>query len=230
MTPALPLLEHVRRLLERTYGMDAGIDDLSRFVIGDRGLLELYQGRDDGAEVVGAAAAAGPRTLVRDTGIDVRVCVYYPDAMIDRLERNPPQRGLDDGNVDDFADLVEELDHLLLLGARVRTRRAVTLFELELHANVSKHLVLSRFLSGTRGRLHDRHRIWLRHHLFLKHRFCDERLSVRRRYEDAARWAVRFLDRIARVRRERRLGVLREFHRASAPAKVALVERLASPR
>lgn len=230
MIPALPLLEHVRRLLERTYGMDPGIDDLARFVIGDRGLHLLYADRAAGTESLGAATAAGPRMLVRDTGSEVRVCVYYPDAMIERLERNPPQHGLDEGNVDDFADLVEELDHLLLLGSRVRARRAVTLFELELHANVSKHLVLSRFLSGRRGRLHERQRVWLRHHLFLKHRFCDERLAVRRRYEDAARWAVRFLDRVARIRPERRLRVLREFHRASVPAKVALVERLSGSR
>jgi hypothetical protein len=228
VTGKLPLLEHVRRLLERTYDMNPGIDDLGRFVIGDRGLLLLYPEGDGRPDVVGTARAMGPRTLVRDTGSEVRATVYYPDEMIERLERNPPQLGLDDGNVDDFADLVEELDHLLVLASRVRARRPVTLFELELHANVSKHLVLARFLSGRRGRLVEPQRVWLRHHLFAKHRFCDERVGVRRRYEEAARWAVRLLDQLPRLATERRIGVLREFHRASARAKVALVERLAS--
>ena len=208
--------------------MESGIDDLSRFLIGDRGLALLYGRSEPGIETVRSAQPAGPRTLVRETDGAVRACVYFPDAMIDRLERTPPQQGLDETNVDDFAALVEELDHLLLLGARVRGRRSVSLFELELHANVSKHLVLARFLAGGRGRLGDRRRIWLRHHLFDKHRFTDPHAGVRRRYEEAGRWAVRFLDQLATVGLEQRLGLLREFHRASTAGKLALVERLAA--
>ncbi len=228
MTLAVPLLEQVRRLLERTYGMRPGISDLSPFVIGDHGLAVLYGAGGSTIESVGAGARTGPRTLVRESAGSVRVSVYYPDEMIARLEAHPPQDGLDDTNVDDFAALVEELDHLLLLGERVRGGRAVSLFELELHANVSKHLVLARFLAGQRGRLGDHRRTWLRHQLFEKHRFTDARPAVRRRYEDAGRWAVRFLDRLAAAVAERRLGLLREFHRASAEAKVALVERLSA--
>ena len=62
--------------------------------------------------------AAGARTLVRETREGLRACIYYPDGMIRRLELFPPQRGLGDENVDAFADLVEELDHLLLLAER----------------------------------------------------------------------------------------------------------------
>jgi hypothetical protein len=49
---------------------------------------------------------------------------------------------------------------------------------------------------------------------------------VLRRYEQAGRWAVRFLDRLTGTEMSRRLALLREFHRASSAAKLALVERL----
>jgi hypothetical protein len=226
MSRALPLLEQVRRLLERTYAMEPAIADLSPFVIGDHGLAALYGAGDRAIETVESGSVMGPRTLVRESRGHVRVSVYYPDAMIERLEAHPPQDGLDDANVDDFAALVEELDHLLLLGERVRRGREVSLFELELHANVSKHLVLARFLAGQRGTLSARRRTWLRHQLFEKHRFSDPRPAVRRRYEQAGRWAVRFLDRLSGTESSRRLALLREFHRASSEAKLALVERL----
>jgi hypothetical protein len=227
MTRALPLLEQVRRLLERTYAMEPAIADLSPFVIGDQGLTALYGAEDRAIDTVESGLSAiGPRTLVRESRGEVRVSVYYPDAMIERLEAHPPQDGLDDANVDDFAALVEELDHLLLLGERVRRGREISLFELELHANVSKHLVLARFLAGRWGKLSGHRRTWLRHQLFEKHRFSDPRPAVRRRYEQAGRWAVRFLDRLTGTEMSRRLALLREFHWASSAAKLALVERL----
>ena len=91
---------------------------------------------------------SGARTLVRETDEGLRASIYYPDRLIRVLEQHPPQHGLCDANVDAFATLVEELDHFLMIVARARSGRPLTLFELELHANVSKHLVLSRFLAG----------------------------------------------------------------------------------
>ncbi len=107
-------------LLRRTYALTAPLLPIGRYVIGDAGLRALYpKGRARGA----LGAGEGARLLVRDTGAGVRACIYYPDAMIRRLEDRPPQRGLDDDNVDAFAVLVEELDHLLV-GRRAGARRA----------------------------------------------------------------------------------------------------------
>ena len=47
--------------------------------------------------------------------------------------------------------LVEELDHFLVLAARTRRGVPVSLLELELHANVTKDLVVRRMTFGTRG-------------------------------------------------------------------------------
>lgn len=219
------LIEIVQGLLERTYDIEPGLD-VSRFIIGDDGYRRFY-----GLEVLRQTVEAGghtARTLVRETLEGVRASLYLPDELVRTLEVVPPQRGLCNANVDAFATLTEELDHLLLISARARTGRDLSMFELELHANVSKYLVLSRFLAAGSRVLRDRQRLWLHHHLFDKAEYCDRDPRVRARYRDAARWAVRFLDRIRRLRAERRLCTLRHFHSASATGKVELINALAA--
>ena len=218
------LLRSVQGLLERTYRMSTGLDT-TRFVIGERGFRRIYE--NGGHEVVASPDGSGARTLVRETAEGLRLSVFYPRAMIDRLEDYPPQHGLGDENVDAFAVLVEELDHLLLIAERFHAERPVSAFELELHANVSKHLVLSRFLAGDRGRLQENDRLWLRHHLFDKGRFSDDDPAVRDRYRDAIRWAVRFLDALADIDTRHRLGLLRRFHGEGAAGKLELIRGLA---
>jgi hypothetical protein len=228
------LLSVVQCLLERTYRMRSGIADPGSFVIGDRGLRRFFSlpGDASNRQMVNAASGAergeGARILVRETEEGIRACVYYPDDLIERLEQFPPQRGVGEENVDAFATLVEELDHLLLLADRSRQHRPLTLFEMELHANVSKHLVLTRFAAGSRPRLDDATRHWLRHHLFDKVRFCDEDPRVRRRYSDAARWAVRLIDALPRIEVERRIETLRRFHHAGTAGKMELIRRIAA--
>lgn len=224
------LLESVQGLLERTYDM-GGLRDVGRFLIGDAGFRRFYGDGNDLRRKVGSASD-GARLLLRECGDGLRAAVYYPDALVERLEARPPQHGLCDENVDAFAALVEELDHLLLVAERARQRRPVTLFELELHANVSKQLVLERFLVGGIGggrRLGRSRRVWLRHHLFGKVRYCDDDPQVRDRYRDAARWAVKLLDALPRRAPHRRLRALRRFHRMDAAGKVRLIDALAAP-
>lgn len=221
------LLETIRGLLERTYLMRSGLSELGPFVIGDEGYRRLYRGAAD-AMSAGEAGCAGARTMVREMGPRVRACIYFPDALISQLEAHPPQRGLGEPNVDPFATFVEEIDHLLLIAERSRRDLPVSLFELELHANVSKHLVLSRFLAGGTGRLSPEKRCWLRRRLFDAGRFSDEDPSVRARYRDAARYALQLIDRLVDLRPEERLGALRRFHAAGARGKLELIGQLAA--
>jgi hypothetical protein len=220
------LIEAVQGLLERTYRMRSGVERIGRYVIGDGGFRILYG--DAEAEMIATGDASGARTLVRETTEGLRACIYYPNELIRTLEAAPPQRGLSDENVDAFATLVEELDHLLLIAERSLQDRPLTLFELELHANVSKHLVLQRFLAGGGRRLDDARRVWLQHHLFGKVSFCDRDPEVRARYREAARWAVRFLETLPGQAAARRLDLLRRFHRAGAAGKLDLIRRVAA--
>lgn len=230
-TPRVSLLVLVQGLLERTYHMHSGIEDPGRFVIGDRGYRLFYAARRQApARDVRSAQPLGAKTLVREGDDGTRACIYYPDRMIRQLERFPPQRGLREVNVDAFATLVEELDHLLLLAERSLADRSLTLFEMELHANVSKHLVLTRFLAGHRPRLGQARRRWLRHHLFEKVRYCEEDPAVSQRYRDAARWAVRLIDGLPELAPPSRIDTLRRFHRASTEGKIDLIRRVADRR
>jgi hypothetical protein len=161
---------------------------------------------------------------VRETGAGLRACIYYPDAMIRCLEERPPQRGLDDDNVDAFAVLVEELDHLLVAAERAHAGRGVSLIELEIQANVSKDLVLSRFLARRGRRLARERTDWLRHHLFHARRYTDPDPEIRTRYDDASRVALRFLRSLERLPAGERVARLRRFHKAPLAGKMELSE------
>ena len=217
------LLEQLRGLIERTYGIDTGLQNLGRFVVGNAGYRRFYAGRE--ALTAVNSLPENARTMVRETPGAVRACIYYPDELIQTLERHPPQGGLSERNVDAFATLVEELDHLLLLVWRERQRRPVSLFELELQANVTKHLVLSRYLAAGRDRLDDAERAWLRHHLFDKHEFEDDVPEIAERYREAARQGIRFLERLPAEPR-RRLAALRRFHDVDVGGKLELIKAL----
>ncbi len=216
------LLDELCGLLRRTYALEAPLLPIGRYVIGDRGLRELYP---RGGEEARSAAGAGARLLIRDAEDCVRACIYYPDAMIQHLEARPPQHGLDDDNVDAFAVLVEELDHLLVAAERAHAGRGVSLLELEIQANVSKDLVLSRFLAPGGRRLPRSRRIWLRHHLFHGREYCDADSGARRRYDDASRVALRFLQSLDPTSPARRLDKLRRFHRATLADKLEMTAR-----
>lgn len=216
-----PLLEALFGLLRRTYALTAPLLPIGRYVIGDAGLRALYP---KGEQQVRSEAGAGARLLVRDSGSGVRACIYYPDAMIRCLEDNPPQRGLDEDNIDAFAVLVEELDHLLVAAERAQAGRGVSLLELEVQANVSKDLVLSRFLARRGSRLDKNRRAWLRYHLFDARTYCDDDPAVRDRYNEASRMALRFLRSLEQLPVVRRVETLRRFHRASLAGKLELSE------
>jgi hypothetical protein len=218
------LLESVAGLLRRTYRIDCGLGDLAAFVIGDEGFRRIYAG-ERLHRIVGAAGGPGAQLLIRQHGPQVRARIYYPDALIRTLEQNPPQRGLHESNVEPFSDFVEEIDHLLLLARRTRQGRAVSLFEMELQANVSKYLVLSRFLAGRRPSLPPARRVWLRDRLFGSGSPHGRGGQLSLRYRDAVRWSVKFLDGLSEMAAPERVLALRRFHEAGTDGKLRLAER-----
>jgi len=246
------LLYSLQALLERTYRMETGIGDLAAFVIGDEGYRVLYGAvrpgpashppesvgaarrgfpglvMEDRAAAVGSGVAAeGARVLVRESSGSVAARIYYPDALIRRLEQCPPARGLTDANIDAFATFVEELDHFLLLAERVRLRRSVTLLELEMHANVTKYLVCALFraagrVDGRKAPLPAEDRLWLYWHLFEKITFAEPDPRVQARYRAASRFARRFLGGLDEAPSPAaRLERLRLFHDATHEQKLA---------
>jgi hypothetical protein len=171
------LLEQVRGLIERTYDHQTGLGPLAPFIIGDQGYRRVCAARNIVRRVESAAGAAeggGAQLLLsREADGTWRAAVYFPDELIAELEAHPPTRRIDTLNVAAFAAFIEEIDHLLLVAARIRGGPDLSLLELELHANVTKELVVRHFLDrspAAAGR--DRLPVaWVRHHLFLKPSF-----------------------------------------------------------
>ncbi len=195
-----PLVVVLKSIIERSYGMPRIIDDIAPFLIGDGGYDALYGERSS------VRGAAGARVMVREVGAAVRLAVYYPDRLVRHLERHNPLVGLGDENIDAFAVLVEELDHLLTLASRAAEGRPVSLLELEHHANVTKYLVVLHFLGrqSRRRRLPAELRLWALHHLFEK--YAPEGGEDGERYRRAAGLArrhARLLDEMS-VRERRR--------------------------
>jgi hypothetical protein len=228
-----PLLVQLKRLIERTYDLDTGLSDIAPFIIGDEGYERFYAGRPilqkvEAGSARGASSAQTARTLLREGDAGLRVALYYPDRLVENLERRDPARCLGDDNVDDFATLVEEIDHLLTIADRHRASASISLLELELHANVTKALTLETFVARMRGaaRIASSDRIWVRHHLFDKNEYREEDPEVGARYRDAASLAVRYLDFLRDLPPADRPKELRLFHRRTHHEKLAQISRL----
>jgi len=207
MSHGRPLVEVIRSIIQRTYGLPQVIGEVGPYIVGDEGFKRLYGGSPD------STGKAGARLLVRQLGESVRAVVYYPDALVRHLERFNPINGLGDVNITAFAVLVEEVDHLLTLASRADEGRSVTLLELEHHANVTKYLTVLHFLGKQTGRrkVDEALKQWARHHLF--ERYSRDDGVEEARYREAARLAWRYLKSLEALPLERRRTEIREFHR-----------------
>ncbi len=212
-----PLVDALALLLERTYDTGVSLVPVGRFVVGDEGYRRLVAGRRVRQKV--AHTGAGARLLLRPLG-DAgpwAAALYLPDGLVEHLEREDPRRVLHAGNVDAFATLVEEVDHLVTFADRaIHGGPEVTLLELEWHAGVSKYLVLAHFLGRLAGGrpLAPGERRFLLWHLFHKGDWAEPDPEVRARYEDATRLALRFVEDLGGRPPAERIRRLRRFHHA----------------
>ena len=231
------LLCRLQGVIERTYDLETGIGDIGRFVIGDEGYRRIYGPLAAGGGVIEKVGAArdpsvphGARTLVRQEGSGtLALSIYYPDSLIECLESNNPTQRLDDGNVDAFATLIEELDHFLVIADRHRGNGVMSLLDLELHANVTKYLMLRMFVGKLRraSRLSAGDSKWIRFHIFEKSEFAQADPDVRARYRDASRLASRYVSRLDTMALSGRPRELRRFHRMTPQEKIGHIAALA---
>ncbi|RMG45579.1 MAG: hypothetical protein D6718_07110 [Acidobacteria bacterium] len=229
MSAALPLIDQVGRLIERTYDFDAGVGPLGRFVVGDLGHARLIERQRAGAGA-DVTEGAGARLLLRPLPRREAwaAALYLPDALIETLERHDPRREIGGQNVGEFATLVEEVDHLLTFADRVRRREGpLSLLELEWHAGVTKYLVLTHFIARLTGRrdIGDAARSFVERYLFPAE-YSEEDPAVRARYRDADRFAIRLIRALRPRSPSERLRLLRRFHRANHHEKMREFARL----
>jgi len=218
-----PLIKELQKKIEKTYALDTGITNIEQYIIGDKGYEEFYANEEIRTVV---NSHSGARVLLREAEDALKVSIYYPDALIRKLEDNDPRLGIHDENIDLCASFIEELDHFLFIAQNYKSNRPFSLLELELQANVTKYLVLKYFiaLQNRSLRLSKFDREYIRHHLFYKRKFDIEDTLERKRYEDAGKFGMMYTEQIDLLSHEERLRDLRQFSRMTCPSKIRHIQ------
>jgi hypothetical protein len=212
-------LTGIQRHLESIYDLDAfgGVD---QYLTTDAELARLL---DDGA----GARETGEKLLVREEENGIAVSLYIDATVMAVLAENDPLRSLNEDNLAEFLTALEGVSHFLYLVWNVRHGRGVSLFELELQAEVDKFAVAAMLLARQRRfrvprRLHER--------LFAAPSY-DARLDreEQRRYRAANDYAAKYCERLRRdCLQDRRTSLVRElrrFYRLTSRHKLAHIAR-----
>jgi hypothetical protein len=209
-------LHGLQRYLERIYDIDTDYN-VDHFLITDR---RLARGLESDSDV----RDCHEKLLVREheDGDDLDVGLYLDPEIVDVIRRNDPLRSLNDGNLWEFWIALEGVSHFLYLVWNARHRREVSLFELELQAEVDK-FAAAVFLLGGQHNLRVPRNIYDR--LFGEPGF-DHRLAgpELRRYRDANRYAAIYCGNLRRdcmeTRRSSMVRDLRRFYRLTHHRKL----------
>ncbi|MCC6302510.1 MAG: hypothetical protein IT489_06895 [Gammaproteobacteria bacterium] len=199
-------LRALQRHLERIYEIDVSRDcEVDRFLITDAGLAGALEGE-------ASARALPEKLLVWEQAGELHVSLYLDPAVLEVLSSNDPIHGLNDDNLAAFWSALEGVSHFLYLVWNARHGRGISLFELELQAEVDKFVAAVFLLARQRRRRVPRD---LHEHLFARPVF-DPRLvgGEWRRYRHANHFAGLYC---ARLRRRylanRGPGLVRDLRR-----------------
>lgn len=199
-------LRDLQHHLERIYELDVSRDcEVDRFLITDAELAGTLEG-------AAHARALPEKLLVWEQEDELHVSLYLEPDVIEVLTSNDPIRSLNDGNLAAFWSALEGVSHFLYLVWNARHGRGISLFELELQAEVDK-FVGAAFLLARQRRLRVPRE--LHEQVFARPRF-DPRLidGEWRRYRHANQFASLYCGRLRRrYLSNHGAGLLRELRR-----------------
>jgi len=221
------LLEELQRKIESTYAMDTGVEDVSKFIIGDKTYQNLYGNERIVTSINSSNTNA--RVLIRQHTVPLRVSLYYPNWIIEKLEKYDPRFGVYDVNINEAAVFVEELDHLLLIAQNYKHGKPFSLLGLELHANITKYLVLSYFIANQMAlpRLNSEFRDLLKRHLFEENQYVGISPQEIQRYSEANRLAWKYINFLEELGKETYIQEIRKFNKLMSAEMVSYVEKIA---
>ena len=219
MTHPVSVLRSFQRLLSGIYDVPVE-EDIAAFVVTERHRLPREH-RDTRTQ---------EQVLVARDAEGVGVSVYLDPAMLDRLGSADPFDALNGDNLADCWTALEGVSHFLYLAWHSAHARPVTLFELELQAEIDKYVSSLWLLK----RQHPKRFPVELHHLLFERSRIDAALAKERigMYHRANRYAARFCRALARrfdsslasVRLET-LAELRRFYRLDHQRKSRHIER-----
>jgi hypothetical protein len=175
VTALAGLLMDVQRRLEGLYALPP-VAPVTEFLISE--------------EEAAGYPGGGSRTLVTQEGDEISLGVVLGARVEEHLARRDPRVRLDDGNLDSFCTLTEEVSHFLYLLFCAGSARSVTELELELQGEVDKYLSAVFLLSLQNEGAVSPH---LRELLFQRYRLAAEVDAQRaERYRAASAMAYRY--------------------------------------
>jgi hypothetical protein len=202
-------------MLHELYALEVGYA-VSDFLITDP---ELARSLDSTGRKV------DEKLLIAEADGEADVALYLERELLERLERHDPLTKLDGGNLADFWSALEGVSHFIYYAWNAARDKDVSLFELELQAEVDKFVTTGMLLREQTGRKQNGLHGWL---------FDSPTLAVelgeheRERYRRANRYAAKYCRRLlptlsgddeAAAQRE-----LRRFYRLSQTSKLAHID------
>ena len=207
------LLPKLEAMLHELYALEIGYA-VSDFLITD-------------AALAGSLDAGGRKVdeklLIAESNGEADVALYLEQELLDRLAQNDPLTHLDAANLGDFWAALEGVSHFTYYAWNAARDKSVSLFELELQAEVDKFVTTGILLREQTGREPSGLHGWLFDSPTLAAELDDEE---RERYRRANRYAAKYCSRLPpgfvaaqAVQRE-----LRHFYRLSQTSKVAHID------
>lgn len=215
------LLDNLQSQLEAIYEIESQ-HRVHDFVIHDSQLAAQLDTSDNPRELP-------EKLLIHQDGEYVDLALYLDAQTMRLLEEHDPITQLNEDNIHEFWTVLEGVSHFLYLTYNAAYDRGVSLFELELQAEVDKYILAVSLLNQQGSELipHSLH-----HHLFKRAEF-DNRLNEHefQRYYQANELASRFAAFIERCLHKRISGsrisnTLRRFYRLTQRQKIHNIMQL----
>ena len=210
------LLHKLEAMLHELYALDVGYA-VSDFLITD---ADVMRALDAGGRTV------DEKLLIAEADGEADVALYLERELLERLDRHDPLKKLDGDNLADFWSALEGVSHFTYYAWNAARDKVVSLFELELQAEVDKFVTTAMLLREQTGRDADGLHGWLFDSPTLAAELGeDERERYRRANRYAAKYCRRLLQRTrgsdddSAAQRE-----LRHFYRLSQGSKLAHID------
>jgi hypothetical protein len=207
------LLRKLETMLHELYALEIGYA-VSDFLITD-------------AVLAGSLDAGGRKSdeklLIAESDGEADVALYLERELLDRLAEHDPLTQLDGENLADFWSALEGVSHFTYYAWNAARDKSVSLFELELQAEVDKFVTTAKLLREQTGREPSGLHAWLFDSPTLAAELGDEE---RERYRRANRYAAKYCSRLTppAVDAQAVQSELRRFYRLSQAMKVAHID------
>lgn len=208
------MLDKMQQRLERIYEVQAGLD-VHDFLITDHEFvahMDEHHGLRQSPE----------KLLVSQDDEHLDVSLYIKQDIIDLLHSDDPMVNLHEGNICAYLIALEGVSHLIYLAWNARYERSISLFELELQAEVDKYIFTMILLANQQD--YDLPP-GLLNRLFLQHTYASDMDSEEKdRYERANYYAYHYCKSLQHNcidnKRKSFFNELRRFYRLTSHHKI----------